>query len=273
MNGGPDPGFEALARRIAGQSGLDVGAYKERCLRRRIAVRLRACGVHSYAEYVEFIDRRPEEFDKLLDALTINVTRFFRNPETWEWLGREALPELIRDREGRLRIWSAGCASGEEPYTLVMLCAMVLERMRQNGWLERVRVDATDIDRRSIERTAAARYHVRAFSDAPAGVMQRYAVPVDADHVQVSPELRPLVHVRHFDLVRERPERTYDLIVCRNVIIYFDRAAQEQVLQTFADALAPRGILVLGKVETLVGEARDRLTMLEARERIYRKVA
>ena len=268
-----DPGFGALAQRIAGRSGLDVGAYKDRCLRRRIAVRLRACGVHTYAEYLELLDRRPEEFDKLLDALTINVTKFFRNPETWEWLGREALPELMRDREGRIRIWSAGCASGEESYTLVMLCAMVLEGMHQADWLDRVHVDATDIDRRSIERTAAARYHVRAFGEAPAGAMQRFCVQLDPEHVEVKPELRRLVEVRRFDLIRERPERTYDLIVCRNVIIYFDRGAQEQLLQSFADALVPRGILVLGKVETLVGPARERLTMLEARERIYRRVA
>ena len=268
-----DPGFAALAQRIAVRSGLDVSAYKERCLHRRIAVRLRACGLHTYAEYLELIDRRPEEFEKLLDALTINVTKFFRNPETWEWLGREVLPDLMRDREGRLRLWSAGCASGEEPYTLAMLSAMVLERMHRADWLDRVHVDATDIDRRSIERTLAARYHVRAFSEAPAGVMQRFCVQVDADHVEVKPEIRRLVEVRRFDLIRERPERAYDVIVCRNVIIYFDRGAQEQLLESFAEALTPRGILVLGKVETLVGPAKDGLTMLETRERIYRKVA
>ena len=273
MTADTDPGFAALAGRIASRSGLDIGAYKERCLRRRIAVRLRACGVHSYAEYLDVIDRRPGEFEKLLDALTINVTKFFRNPETWEWLGREVLPDLLLGREGRLRVWSAGCASGEEPYTLAMLSAMVLRRIERGGWLDRVQVDATDIDTRSMERTRTARYNIRAFSEAPPGVMEEFCGPVEAGHVEVRPEIRRLVEVRRFDLIRERPERSYDLIVCRNVIIYFDRAAQEQLLESFAEALAPGGLLVLGKVETLLGPAKERLSVLETRERIYRKVA
>jgi len=268
-----DPGFAALAGRIASRSGLDIGAYKERCLRRRIAVRLRACGVHTYAEYLDVIDRRPGEFEKLLDALTINVTKFFRNPETWEWLGAAILPELLSVREGRLRAWSAGCASGEEPYTLAMLSAMVLRSIERGGWLDRVQVDATDIDDRSLERTRMARYPVRAFSEAPSGVMEEFCGPVQAGQVEVRPEIRRLVEVRRFDLIRERPERSYDLIVCRNVIIYFDRTAQEQLLESFAEALAPGGILVLGKVETLLGPAKERLAMVETRERIYRKVA
>ena len=274
MIGRDDPGFAALAERIVGRSGLDVAAYKDRCLRRRIASRMRACGARSYEDYVAFIDRQPEELERLLDALTINVTKFFRNPETWEWLGRHVLPDLLEDREGRVRAWSAGCASGEEPYTLVMLVDLVLERLGRTAWLNRLRVDATDIDRASLERARAARYHVRAFSEAAPEIARRYCLPVDEEHLDVRPDIRARVDISRFDLTgEERPEATYDLVVCRNVVIYFDREIQERLMNRFADALVPGGVLVLGKVETIMGTARTRFELLEPRERIYRKAA
>jgi chemotaxis protein methyltransferase CheR len=269
-----DPGYQALAARIAGAVGLDVGAYKDRCLRRRIAVRMRACGVHSYGDYLGVLDREPGELERLLDALTINVTKFFRNRETWDWLADRVLPELLTSREGRIRVWSAGCSSGEEPYTVVMLFAMVLERMSRSGWLERLRVDATDIDRASMDLARAAHYPIRAFSEAPPEVMGRFCLPVDQETVVVRPEVRAQVAVQRLDLLRDPPiAAPYDLIFCRNVVIYFDRETQERLMGRFTDALSPGGILVLGKVETIFGAARGRLELVEPRERIYRRVA
>lgn len=269
-----DPGFAALASRIAGEAGLDVGAYKDRCLRRRIAVRMRACGVHTYHEYLGVLDRLPEEFERLLDALTINVTKFFRNRETWDTLAAEVLPALVKNREGRLRAWSAGCSSGEEPYTIVMLLALVLEKLGRIGWLDRIRVDATDFDKASLETARAARYPLKVFSEAPSDAPRRYCIPVDQDTVEVRPELRALVEFRRHDLLRDPPvSRNYDLIFCRNVVIYFDRETQEKLMNRFTDALAPDGYLVLGKVETIFGPARERLDLIDPRERIYRRVA
>jgi chemotaxis methyl-accepting protein methylase len=274
MTGADDPGLVALAERIAGRSGLDMGAYKDRCLRRRIAARMRACGAHSYTEYLEVLDQRPEELDRLLDALTINVTKFFRNPETWAWVGEHLLPGLLNAREGALRAWSAGCASGEEAYTLAMLAAIVLERMDRSAWLPRVRIDATDIDRESLERAAAGRYDPRAFSESDPAMPARYCRLAGDGQLEVLPEYRSLVTVRRLDLTGEAPPATgYDLICCRNVLIYFDRPTQERLMHLFADALGPGGILVLGKVETILGHARSRFEMVEPRERIYRKAA
>jgi chemotaxis protein methyltransferase CheR len=269
-----DQGLEALASRIAERAGLDLGVYKDRCLKRRIAVRMRACGVHTLPDYVALIDREPAEFDRLLDALTINVTKFFRNPEAWEWLGKRVLPGLLEARAGRLRIWSAGCASGEEPYTIAMLVTEVLVRMDRLEWQGRVRIDATDVDRRSLERARTARYSPRAFSEASPEVMERYCVPTGPDEVEVRPEIRSQVEIGTFDLSRERPAPArYDLICCRNVIIYFDREVQERLMHQFADALLPDGILFLGKVETILGRARERYELLEPRERVYRKAS
>jgi chemotaxis methyl-accepting protein methylase len=269
-----DQGFAALASRIAGEAGLDVGAYKDRCLRRRIAVRMRACGVHTYHEYLGVLDRLPDEFDRLLDALTINVTKFFRNRETWDTLAASVLPALVQARDGRLRAWSAGCSSGEEPYTIVMLLAMVLEKLGRISWLDRVRVDATDFDKASLEAARAGRYQLKVFSEAPSDAPRRFCVPIDAETVEVRPEFRALVDFRRHDLLRDPPvTQGYDLIFCRNVVIYFDRETQEKLMTRFTDALAPDGYLVLGKVETIFGPARDRLDLIDPRERIYRRVA
>ncbi len=269
-----DAAFIALAARIAAHTGLDIGVYKERCLLRRIAVRMRACGVGGYADYLGVLDSTPAELELLADALTINVTTFFRNRETWDCLGTHLLPELLSEREGRLRAWSAGCASGEEPYTLVMLIAQVLERLGRSEWLARVHVDATDIDRKSLERAAAATYPERAFAELDPAVRARYCVPAGEGRFAVRDTLRALVDVHRMELAgRWGAPREYDLILCRNVIIYFDRNTQERLMERFADRLAPRGVLVLGKVETILGPARARFDLVEPRERIYRKAA
>lgn len=276
MTATDEAGFAALAERITAQAGLDIGAYKDRCLRRRIAVRMRACGVHTYGDYVALLDERPGEFERLLDALTINVTKFFRNREAWEWLGDQLLPAMLLAREGRLRVWSAGCASGEEPYTIAMLVAGVLGRMGHEAWFSRVRIDATDIDRRSMDRARSARYPRRAFSEADPAMPERYChiAGTGEEELEIRPEIRRVVEIRSFDLTRETPPAGhYDLVCCRNVVIYFDRGTQERLLNLFADALATGGILLLGKVETILGAARSRYVLLEPRERIYRKIA
>jgi chemotaxis methyl-accepting protein methylase len=276
MTATDEAGFAALAERIAERAGLDIGAYKDRCLRRRIAVRMRACNVLRYSDYVALLEERPEEFDRLLDALTINVTKFFRNRETWEWLGAQLLPGMLQARAGQLRVWSAGCASGEEPYTIAMLVAEVLARIGHPDWLPRVRIDATDIDRHSMDRAQAARFPRRAFSEADPGMPERYCRVVGEgdEELEIRAEIRRMVEIRTFDLTHDRPPLgRYDLVCCRNVVIYFDRETQERLMNLFADALAAEGVLVLGKVETILGAARHRYALLEPRERIYRKIA
>ena len=253
-----DKGFEALTRKISQARGMSCASYKDKCLKRRIAVRMRARGVHTYDDYAVLLDRDAHEYQELLDALTINVTKFFRNAETWDAL-RPFLVALGQTRR-ELRVWSAGCASGEEPYTIAILLLETLGEAR--GF-----IDATDIDRLSLERTRQARYPEAAFSEMPAGLQRRYfrdGQPIES--------VRSLVRIHTHDLTRDAPLRPpYDLIVCRNVVIYFERSAQERLFQVFVDALSPGGVLLLGKVETLFGPARNRLTLEDPRERIYVK--
>lgn len=260
-----DPGFALLVRRLEGQGVPALRMYKDRCLQRRLSVRMRACGVRTLTEYVGKLDERPGEVARLLEALTINVTRFFRNLESWDRLAA-ALPDAARARGGRLDAWSAGCASGEEAYTLAMLLAEVCE-------LRALRVDATDVDEPSLAVARAAWYRPAAFEEAPRTLVDRWTA-VDGDGRRVREELRRRVRVLRHDLgAAGAPDPPYDLIVCRNVVIYFERETQQRLYTTFADALRPGGLLLLGKVELLYGPARDRFQAVDARERMYRSVS
>jgi chemotaxis protein methyltransferase CheR len=262
--------FAALTRKISREAGLTLAAYKDKCLRRRIAVRMRACGVKTYSDYQALLDRIPAEYERLKDAITINVTRFYRNAETWNLMRGDLIREICQANQGEIRVWSAGCSSGEEPYTLTMLIADHLEQQGTPERLRHVSVDATDIDRQCLERARAGRYRREALTELPAVWVERY-FEQDGEECRVIERLRQRVQVQAADLSNDPPPRhNYHLILCRNVVIYFERAAQERVFATFARALAPGGFLVLGKVETLFGPARDRLTLLDPRERVYR---
>lgn len=264
-------GFAALTRTISATAGLALDGYKDKCLRRRIAVRMRACGVHTYPDYQRLLGQDPGEYEKLTDALTINVTRFYRNAGTWDRLARDFLPRLWAERQGAVRVWSAGCSSGEEAYTIAMLLAAEAERTSRRSWLSRSTVVATDIDRVCLERARAARYAEAAFSETPAALVARYTTAVPSGR-EVVPEVRALVDIRRVDLFLDPvPGEAFDLITCRNVIIYFDRDSQERLFTRFVDALVPGGVLVLGKVETLFGPARERLELIDVRERIFRR--
>jgi chemotaxis protein methyltransferase CheR len=265
--------FLELVGRISRQVGLSLDGYKDKCLRRRIAVRMRAVGVDSFAEYQQLLDRDAAEYERLKDVITINVTSFYRNAETWNLVRSRILPELFTGGRPEVRAWSAGCSSGEEPYTLAILMAEYLEAQGRADYLDLVTVDATDIDRQSLVRAQNASYPRESLADVPASLALRYFEDHGSER-RVIDRLRRRVVVRAADLCADPvPRRNYQLIVCRNVVIYFGRAMQERVFQGFAEALAPGGFLVLGKVESLFGPARELLTLLDARERIYRRAA
>ncbi|MEP6571126.1 MAG: protein-glutamate O-methyltransferase CheR [Gemmatimonadota bacterium] len=271
MSAEDEASFAALATVISAGTGMTLGAYKEKCLRRRIAVRMRACGVHTFEEYRRVLSKTPAEMASLFDVLTINVTKFFRNREAWARVSETAISDLFERLHGRVRVWSAGCSSGEEPYTIAILLAEA--GLRSNPqWRDRYAIDATDIDRMSLERCAAAFYQTPSLAETPPELISKYFVSDGADGWSVTPELRARVRVTRNDLTREAaPGAPYDLITCRNVVIYFDRPTQEALLERFHDALRPGGYLLLGKVETIFGPSRNRLELVDARERIYRR--
>lgn len=245
------------------RKGLRVLSYKDACLKRRLAVRMRARGVHTYVDYGKVLDSTPEEFDLLLDALTINVTRFFRNPETYAVLRERVVPELTA-RAGPVAVWSAGSATGEEPYSLAILFDHLKGRAT-------VRIDATDLDPGALAFLGRAEYPASAVVDVPRELMTYFSPGPPYTVVEAAKRLvRPIRH----DLTRDpAPAPPYQLIVCRNVVIYFDRPTQERLFARFFEALAPGGWLLLGKVETLFGESRAMFKTEDARERLFRKPA
>lgn len=262
--------FAALTAKIAAESGFACASYKDRCLRRRIAVRMRARGVHTYADYALLLDGDAREYERLLDALTINVTKLYRNPETWAAVARDVVPDLWQRDLPALRVWSAGCASGEEPYSLAILFAEHARAVGDAGRLARLQVVGSDIDRRSLDAAAAGCYAEAAFAEMPAGLRERWFEP--GWPACVRPEVRRLVAFERRDLLHEPPPtEPVHLLVCRNVLIYFDRDTQERLFRAFHAALAPGGYLVLGKVETLLGDSRRGFLPVEPRERIFRR--
>ena len=267
---GDDEELEKLKRKIERDRGFNCSFYKDKCLRRRIAVRMRARGRRSFAEYSALLEQEPAEYDHLLDTLTINVTKFFRNPETWEAVKEQVVPQLFAAR-GPIRVWSAGSASGEEAYTVSILLQEWAEQHRRTSELERVRIVGTDIDRRSLESAQRGAYPELSLTETPERIKERWFSP--GPPFRIRPEAQRGVSFTRRDLISERAEAGQSLIFCRNVVIYFDREIQERLFKDFYDALVPGGHLVLGKVETLIGVARTLFRPVNNRERIFRKPA
>jgi chemotaxis protein methyltransferase CheR len=269
----PDDGsFRMLTEKVFRERGFGCASYKERCLRRRIAVRMRAKGVHTYEDYARVLDGDALEYERLLDALTINVTRFFRNREVFAAIAARVVPELWDWPGTRLRLWSAGCSSGEEPYSLAALFHQhAVARGATNG-LARIDILGTDVHGPSLESAAEGAYPAAAFDEVSSDLRQAYFTP-DSPPFRVSRDLRRLVRFESNDLLRDPPPGTgFALIACRNVLIYFDRASQERLFAHFHAALAPGGFLVLGMVETLFGDARHLFATVDARARIFRRL-
>lgn len=267
-----DGALRMLTEKVLRERGFGCGNYKERCLRRRIAVRMRAKGVHTYEDYARVLDRDEREYERLLDALTINVTRLFRNREVFDALAARVIPTIWSSPAPRLRIWSAGCSSGEEVYSLAALFHLHATEAKATSGLARVDILGTDVHGPSLEAAAKGEYSAGAFDEVPAAARAAYFSD-GAPPYRVSRELRRLVRFEPNDLLRDEPPGTgFALIACRNVLIYFDRASQERIFERFHAALMPGGYLVLGMVETLPGSARQQFATVDARTRIFRRL-
>ena len=267
-----DASFRRLTDKVFRERGFGCANYKERCLRRRIAVRMRAKGVHTYEDYARILDGDALEYERLLDALTINVTRLFRNREVFEKLAAHVIPDLWSWSAPRLRFWSAGCASGEETYSLAVLLHQHVAARGETSRVARVDILGTDIHTPSLDAAAEAAYPDSAFEEVPTDVRSTY-FSAGPPPYRVCADLQRLVRFQVHDLLRDAaPAAGFALIACRNVMIYFDRASQERLFDGFHAALAPGGFLVLGMVETLFGDARRRFAPVDARARIFRRL-
>ncbi|HVG45355.1 MAG TPA: CheR family methyltransferase, partial [Longimicrobium sp.] len=238
----------ALLAHVKESRGTDFRGYKRSTLGRRFRRRMDEVGVETYPAYADWLDAHPDEFTALFNTILINVTSFFRDPEAWEALTREVLEPLAERRtQGPIRVWSAGCASGEETYTLVMALAEVLgtEAVR-----ERVKVYATDMDDEALAAARMGAYPAAALEAIPEPLRARYFEEVGERFV-FRPELRRQVIFGRHDLAKDAPISHLDLLVSRNTLMYFTAEVQSRILQRFHYGLDDQGALFLGKAEML----------------------
>jgi chemotaxis methyl-accepting protein methylase len=259
--------LRVLKEQILRAVGFRCDSYKEKCLRRRIAVRMRARGMHTYADYALLLRTDSAEYERLVDTITINVSKFYRNPEVWEVVREQVLPELYALGSARLHFWSAGCAGGEEPYSIAMLCHEYAEE--QGLPLDRHRVLGTDVDARILEFARQGEYSGFAMTDLPDAVRERWFE--SGSSYRLLPEAKRHVRFERLDLLRDPFPPKQHVIFCRNVIIYFERPLQEELFQRFHEALIPGGFLVLGKVEALFGASAGLFRPVSPRQRVFRR--
>jgi two-component system, chemotaxis family, CheB/CheR fusion protein len=213
--------IEVLLDYLRRNRGFDFTGYKRTSLGRRINKRMQEVGVQTYLDYVDYLEVVPDEFTHLFNTILINVTGFFRDPPAWDYVAEEVLPRImnVRGPGGPLRMWSAGCASGQEAYTLGMLCA---EALGVEGFRERVKIYATDVDEEALNQARSARYTAKEVEGVPADLLQRYFERNGHGHFVFSKDLRRSVIFGRHDLIQDAPISRIDLLVCRNTLMYFN---------------------------------------------------
>jgi two-component system, chemotaxis family, CheB/CheR fusion protein len=267
--GQSDPTLDALLEFVRDARGFDFTGYKRSTIQRRVAKRMTAVGAERYDDYVDYLELHAEEFPQLFNALLINTTGFFRDPAAWEYLAAEIAPQLLASRapDSAIRVWCAGCASGEEPYTVAMVLARV---MGDPSFRERVKIYATDIDEEALDQARHGAYLPRQIEEVPHDALERFFERTDQRYM-FRKDLRRCVIFGRNDLVQDAPISRIDLLVCRNTLMYFNAETQSQILRRFHFGLDDDGYLLLGKSEMLITHT-ELFAPVELKRRVFRKV-
>jgi len=268
MGNTSDESFEGLLRYMRDSRGFDFTGYKRTSLMRRVRHRMDQSGYTSFEQYLDVLQAGSDEFDALFNTILINVTSFFRDPEAWQFIGTDVIPRILAERgpNDPIRVWSAGCASGQEAYTLAMLLA---KEMGSDAFRQRVKIYATDIDEQALTEARIASYDAKAVESVPPDLLVQYFEQVNGRYV-FHKDLRRAVIFGRNDLVKDAPISRVDLLVCRNTLMYLNAETQRNVLGRLHFALGPRGTLFLGHAEMLLSHS-DRFTPLNLTNRIFRK--
>ncbi|WP_445168790.1 CheR family methyltransferase [Mycolicibacterium sp. Dal123E01] len=263
-----DEAFEALLVYLRDSRGFDFTGYKRTSLMRRVRHRMGHIGCDTFEGYLDVLQAQSDEFSALFNTILINVTMFFRDPEAWDVIRDEVIPGVLAERAPGepIRIWSAGCASGQEAYTLAMLLA---EALGPEEFRQRVKIYATDVDEEALAEARAASYEAKAVESVPPELLSKYFENVNGRYV-FRKDLRRAVIFGRNDLVKDAPISRVDLLVCRNALMYLNADTQRNVLSRLHFALAPHGTLFLGHAEMLLSQT-DRFTPLNMKNRVFRK--
>lgn len=266
-----DTAFEKIRGILKERRNFDIGSYKDKYVKRRISIRVRATRCETVDDYCGLLLGSERELESLMRGLTIHVSHFFRNRPTFEKLRQEVLPtlfaRLLKEERREVVLWSVGCSSGEEPYTLAII---LRDSFADESKKIKIRIVATDINERILETARCGVYGPERLQEAPAEAVERH-FDMNGGKYHLHPDVKEMVDFRRGDLFNPESYEESDLILCRNVLIYFERGEQERILEGLANALPAGGILVLGKAETLVGETRRRFATVCPIERIYMK--
>jgi two-component system, chemotaxis family, CheB/CheR fusion protein len=245
-----DEDFEALLRYLKNSRGSDFTGYKRQSLMRRVRRRMQSVNIRSFSGYKDYLEAHTGEFSSLFNTILINVTSFFRDKSTWEYLEREIIPKIISSKKEDeiIRIWSAGCATGEEAYSIAILMA---EALGAEAYLRRVKIFATDIDDSALAQARAASYPAKDLDSMNPKIREKY-FDLSGESYVFKPDLRKAIIFGRHDLLQDAPISHLELLLCRNTLMYFNADAQGRILARFNFALNDSGYLFLGRAELLL---------------------
>lgn len=236
--------YEKFKKDIYALTKIDLNAYKEKQMRRRIDTLIGKNKVDSYDKYVDLIKKDQEKFEQFVNFLTINVSEFYRNPEQWKILDQEVFPKLIERFGKKLVIWSAACSTGDEPYSLVMALSRHIP-------LPDIKIIATDIDKQVLASAKVGLYNKKSIAAVPDDFKKKYFKQIGTSY-QISEEIKKRVEFREHNLLRDKYLTGCHMIVCRNVVIYFTDEAKDEIYKKFNQSLVKDGILFIGSTEQIM---------------------
>jgi chemotaxis protein methyltransferase CheR len=268
-----DPELRSLIAKVRDRTGIDLGQYKDSYITRRLSTRMKTLGAPTYRKYSAMLDSAPGEYEMVVDAFTINVSEFFRDKETFRVLKEKIFPAMIAEKKstGRrgLRIWSAGCACGEEVYSISMILNDLLGSEYGQYTL---RLYATDIDEACMQRARDGHYDPVSMKNVDKKYLGRFTHPAPDGKIAINDDIKRNVAFRRFDLIDGGSfGNFFDLILCRNVMIYFSESQKSKLINSYFNSLNSGGYLVIGKTETLTGDTRNSFVAVNGIERIYQK--
>lgn len=262
-----EKGFEVLKTAISKNIGLKCNYYRESYLRRRIKFRMNNLGIGSYWEYIKYLKKHSDECSLLLRDLTINYSKFFRDSDVFLYFQNHLLRDITAKKK-LVRILSAGCASGEEPYTISIIVNEALgQRLNEFS----VSIYAVDIDEECLNKAKLGEYEKRELSGTDERLIQKYFLQ-NGNKFKVKDDVRRFVRFKLTDLTHKLEYQNFDVIFCRNVLIYFDKQGQVQIFKNFYDALIKNGYMIIGKTELLPEEVQDMFKCLTPEMRVFQKI-
>lgn len=237
--------YEIFKKNVFQLTKIDLNCYKERQMRRRIDALITRSNVKGYDEYLTLLKTDQDKLEEFIAYLTINVSEFYRNPEQWQLLEKEMLPYLFERFGKNIKIWSAACSTGDEPYTLAMLLAKFIP-------MNQIQITATDIDKQVLSKAQMGLYDEKSLKGLPKEYISKYFTKIGARSYQISDEVKRCVNFKQHNLLKDPYVKDYHLIICRNVMIYFTEEAKAEINKKFCDSLKQDGLLFVGSTEQII---------------------